>query len=382
MPAARILTFIATAAVAVTAFAAPSYADMSPALQRVFAAVKNQPRMIQVPAASAGYVYYDMRVDRLCGSGSISEAAMNWVDEPVFPGTVRAVAMSATFSFPQAFPARPDVTVPLIVAANSGDRIQNCDPLTFSDIPRNERLKVRIDFAAKEGFRVFDVSPIITSVGKVVTSLGALTSYGGSPVVAGGAAVVSFLTSNTQPVANLTAAVNELLTLLDVRRSPWSTIRPVESIIGRASYRDATGEVFALQKGYKETTIVSDPTGPISQIPSDFSRLVKRNWDDVVADVMNANPAFWESLDRFCPAFRRTLSRAANADQIAVALGLYYHAGSNSDSYLQAPASGRTCLNTAEIALLTSRHWIKPFDGVLSFQKAAWPGSQTQVAAR
>lgn len=391
MPAARILTLIAMAAIVAAAFTTPSRAEMSPALQRVHTAVRNQPTPVPVPRGAGAYSYYDMKIDRLCGSGSISEAATNWVDEPAFsetgrfPGTIRTIAMSVTFSFPET--DRPNVTLPLVVgASNTAERVQNCDSLIFTNIPRNEKTKVRIDFAVTEGFRLSDPSSVIGSIGRVVSALGALTGYGGSPAIAGTSAVVSFLTANTKPVTDLTNAMNELLALLDAKHKPWSTINPIEAGTGRLSHRvtprSAQSEVFAMQKGYKDTMLVSDPTGPFSQIPQDYSRLVRRNWDDIVADVMNANPAFHERLDSFCPAFRRTLSRAVNTDPVAVALGLYYHAASNSDSYLQAPASGRTCLNTSEINQLIARHWIKPFEGVLSFQKAAWPTAQTQVAAR
>lgn len=345
----------------------------SEALNRVYEAVKAKPRFTAVPRTAGAYAYYNMRVDHLCGRGSISEAAIGWVDESLLPGTSRAVAMSATFTFPDAYPARPDVSVPLIAAANTGDRIQNCDSLTFTDIPRNQRVKVRIDFAAKESFRFIDPSPVIASITKVASSVGALTAYGGAPLFAGGAAAVSFLSSNTAPITSLTSAVNELLALMDVKRSPWSTIRSIDPAIGRASYFAKRAEVFALRKEYKETLIEAQPTEAYWSIPNEISKVAKRDWNDIIRDVANAYPAFWENLEKFCPALRNTLSAAVRSDAITVALGLYYHSANYSDNYLT--ASGRTCLNTRETVLLSDRHWVRPFDGANSFQRVPWPNT-------
>lgn len=346
-------------------------------IDRIIAAVRNRPRPVAVTGAG-DYAYYELKIENLCGAGSITEAATTWVDGQTF--TDRAVAMSVTYTFPDSYPRLSDITIPLIAVANSGDRgVQNCAPISVKDIPRNQSATARFDFSAKEGFRFLDASGAAASFGKLAGAVGGLAAPGGGVVFTGAAAAVSFLASNTKPLKDLTDATNDLLKLLDRDRKPRGVVAEIARTSGRASYRAQQREVFAVQKSYYDTLIPSDPSQPYWAIPADFSRVAGKDWNDVVRDVLNAYPAFWENMARFCPALRNTLSAAAHSDTISIAVGLYYHAAANSDSYGQ--VANRTCLNTQEVKLLAKRGWARPFDSALSFQSAPWPVTQQVVAA-
>jgi hypothetical protein len=360
-----------------TCVAVHSARAQSSPTERILAAVRKMPK--PVPVKGAGdYVYYELKIENLCGAGSITEAATAWVDEMTI--TERAVAMSVTYTFPNSYPNLSDITIPLIAVANSGDRgVQNCAPITVKDIPRNQEATARFDFSTKEGFRFLDASGVLASFGKLAGAVGGIAAPGGGIVFTGAAAAVSFLTSNTKPLKDLTDSTNELLKLLDRDRKPRGVVSVIARSTGRASYLAERKEVFAVQKSYYDTLIKSEPSQPYWAIPADFSRVAGKDWNDVVRDVLNAYPAFWENMARFCPALRNTLSAAAHSDTISIAVGLYYHAAANSDSYGQ--IAKRTCLNTQEFKQLATRGWGRPFDGALSFQNVPWPGTPQVVAA-
>lgn len=354
----------------------PAHAQSSPT-DRILAAVQKTPKAVSVSGAG-DYAYYELKIENLCGAGSITEAATAWVDEWAI--TEKAVAMSVTYTFPNSYPNLSNITIPLIAVANTGDRgVQNCAPITVKDIPRNQEVTARFDFSTKEGVRFLDASGAVASFGKLAGAVGGLAAPGGGVVFTGAAAAVSFLASNTKPLKDLTDATNELLKLLDRDRKPRGVVAEIARSTGRASYRAQQKEVFAVQKSYYDALIKSEPSQPYWAIPADFSRVAGKDWNDVVRDVLNAHPAFWENMARFCPALRNTLSAAAHSDTISIAVGLYYHAAANSDSYGQ--VANRTCLNTQEVKLLAKRGWARPFDSALSFQSAPWPGAPQVVAA-
>src|SRR6218665_3677380 len=62
-------------------------------IDRIIAAVRNRPRPVAITGAG-DYAYYQLKIENLCGAGSITEAATAWVDGQTF--TDRAVAMSVT----------------------------------------------------------------------------------------------------------------------------------------------------------------------------------------------------------------------------------------------------------------------------------------------
>ena len=361
------------------ATADPAFAE--PVVDNIYAAVQRQPSVKRIPSSTGEFAYYALEIENLCGPGSLTQAAMDWVDAATFPGYQRAVALSVTYAFPDSFPRLANVTIPLIAIANTGDRgVQNCAPITVRDVPRNQAATVRFDFSAKEAFRFLDASGVVASFGKVAGAVGGLAGYGGGVVVSGAATAVSFLAANTAPIKNLTDATNELLKLLDRDRRPRGSVKAIAETTGRVSYGSRRAEVFAVQKSYYDTLIKSRPGQPYWSIASDFTQVAQRDWNDVVRDVVNAYPAFWENMPRFCPALRNTLSAAAHSDPISIALALYYHAAANADSYNL--ATNRTCLSSQEFRQLSKRGWARPFENALSFQNVAWPEPGQQVAAQ
>jgi hypothetical protein len=262
------------------------------------------------------------------------------------------------------------VKIPIVAKANFGDsQVQNCEGTLITDVPGNAKIRLHFEYKLTDTIRFNDPTKFISGVTKVGTSavaLGALATGAGA-IGATIVPVVSYLEKNGNAITTLNTGVNEIMESFATTKSPDPKQYEIKSIASNISYRSGRTTVISIDKIARETGPVCDGLNGWPPVARCFSD----RYSDLPSQFNNAQNAVdspWSSnLPKFCGKLRGYVDGVTKGDRFASALGIGFHAFYNSTEY-----SGKTCLNSWEIAALKAHNFAPPFPG-------AWPTNATPV---